>query len=171
MRYYQAEIKWGIRRGGDTYGYTTCSLYIDGRKVAACNGGGYDMTGTVFGTWVAYAFDKRLLRIPKKNFTNRRNGEDLQELYGLSFHDPNWVCPKEIVDKEESGESLGLDRYQNFYKSSSSIPTRKHRIPLIDGACGISSVQRIMKAIGLELRKTASTLNNDFWEVKDKRAK
>lgn len=53
---------------------------------------------------------------------------------------------------EAAGESLGLERYQAFYRASSKVPTERHTVPLIDGACGMSSVERIANAIGLRLK-------------------
>lgn len=54
-------IRWGTSRGRDSYGYTTCSLRNHrGQRVAACNGGGYDMRGTVVGNWIAATFPKEL---------------------------------------------------------------------------------------------------------------
>lgn len=54
-------IRWGTSRGADSYGYTTCSLRNHrGERVAACNGGGYDMRGTVIGNWIAATFPKEL---------------------------------------------------------------------------------------------------------------
>lgn len=43
------QFKWTISRGRDTYGYNICSLYVDGKKVSGCSGGGYDMMGTCLG--------------------------------------------------------------------------------------------------------------------------
>jgi hypothetical protein len=57
------ELKWSVSRGRDTYGYNICSLYVDGRKVSSCNGGGYDMKGTALGNWVARAFADRLVAL------------------------------------------------------------------------------------------------------------
>ena len=55
------EIKWGTSRGRDSYGYTTCTLRSDGVKIAGCNGGGYDMLGTVIGNWATCALCEELL--------------------------------------------------------------------------------------------------------------
>lgn len=47
-------ISWSTSRGRDTYGYNICRL--DDRQTGKryrCNGGGYDMLGTVFGDWLA----------------------------------------------------------------------------------------------------------------------
>ena len=93
------------------------------------------MTGTSLGQWVEGKFRKELLELK-------------EEFYGLTYHDPNWKPSKEIIEREEKGLSLGLERYQDFYKQSSKLPTEKHTIPQIDGACGVSSVERILKALG-----------------------
>lgn len=59
-REIELQFRWGVSRGRDTYGYNICSLYADGFKVGSCNGGGYDMKGTVLGHFIAAAFDERL---------------------------------------------------------------------------------------------------------------
>jgi len=149
-----ARFKWTVSRGRDTYGYNICTLYIDGKKAARCNGGGYDMQGTCLGNWLAVHAKDLLLKL-KESF------------YGLSFHDPNFDPGKVVVENppafgnendkgktveqlEEEGKSLGLERYQQFYKASSETPTDRHIIPLINGACGMSSVQAIGRAVGYE---------------------
>lgn len=142
---YTLRFSWGISRGRDTYGYNICSLYVHGTRVASCNGGGYDMEGTCLGSWIARAFKDRLLKLRK-------------EFYGLTFHNPDFdpgkaeVEGETVEEREEAGKSIGLERYQAFYRASSKLPTRKHRVPLIDGACGMSSVQRILEAVGGSMR-------------------
>jgi hypothetical protein len=137
-----ASFRWTISRGRDTYGYNICTLYIDGQKVSRCDGGGYDMEGTCLGIWLENHARPYLLKLAK-------------EFYGLTFHDPNFnpgkaVLPsgKTVEEAEKSGESLGLDRYQQFYRASSKTPTERHAVPRIDGACGMSCVQDIGKACG-----------------------
>jgi hypothetical protein len=93
------------------------------------------MTGTSLAQWVETNFKNDLLKLK-------------EEFYGLSFHDPNWQPSKEIIEREKKGLSLGLERYQDFYKQSSKLPTDKHTIPQINGSCGVSSVERILNAIG-----------------------
>jgi hypothetical protein len=86
--------------------------------------------------------------------------------YGLTFHDPDYDPGKAVVEAdtfggkgltvaeaEAQGKSLGLDRYQAFYSAAAPLPDDKRRIPLIDGACGWSSVQSIAEAIGLRLER------------------
>lgn len=96
--------------------------------------------------------------------------------YGLTFHDPNWDPGKAVVNRapvfgtdadagktveelEKEGKSLGLERYQAFYSGSSKHPTDRHTIPSIDGGCGFSSVEKILRALGYQLQwvKTRST--------------
>ena len=36
-------FKWTTSRAKLTFGYNVVSLFVDGVKVAACNGGGYDV--------------------------------------------------------------------------------------------------------------------------------
>src|SRR3972149_2780023 len=97
MKEYLLEFKWTVSKGRDTYGYNICSLYVDGSKVSACNGGGDDMQGKALGNWIALTFEKELvgLTIPK----SRRNGQDVQEYYGLTFHDPGFDPGKVKVDR------------------------------------------------------------------------
>lgn len=157
-------FKWGVSRGRDTYGYTICSLYVDGNKVAMCNGGGYDMMGTVLGYWVASKFHDELLKLNTP-------------FYGLSYHDPNFNPGKVEIDgetveqREKNGKSMGLERYQQFYKASSDVPTERHIIPLIDGACGFSSVTHILNKIGYKIPKIHSSNKEDIYIVSKKEVK
>jgi len=226
-------IKWGTSRGRDSYGYTTCSLYEDGRKIAACNGGGYDMRGTVAGDWVTARLAPALRKIKpdtmpehshwegerarvcvgdcleqfqdlrmrmieaetgaevfqpklgedcwecprcKGNTNASRDGKRVNDgryFYGLTFHDPNYDASKAqigrdcsdrtlakagsegktVAEAESAGVSFGLERLQATYKASSKIPTRRHKVPSIDGACGLSCVESILAAIGLRLER------------------
>lgn len=98
-----------------------------------------------------------------------RTVDDGRYFYGLTFHDPDFDPGKAVIGRDTSdrtfggaegetieqaeaeGKSLGLERYQAFYSASSKVPTSRHTVPSIDGACGFSSVERIMEAIGLKL--------------------
>ncbi len=169
------EFKWTVSRGRDTYGYNICTLYVDGDKVARCNGGGYDMKGTCLGDFIAKRYEDRLLKL--KVPINQRNGAEIREYYGLTFHDPDFnpakaVLPsgKTVEEAEKDGDSMGLDRYQQFYSASSKVPTEKHRIPLIDGACGWSSVEKIAEAIGLTFEyQDSKSKNNTFYIMEDEK--
>ena len=69
-------FKWTISRGRDTYGYNICTLWIGNARVAACNGGGYDMSGTCLGAWIEKRFHEQLKQLRPSDFC------------GLSFWDP-----------------------------------------------------------------------------------
>lgn len=79
--YWDLHVKYGTSRGQHTYGYGLVSLYSCNEKIASCNGGGYDMTGTVFGAMLTERFRNQLQML---NFPRLRSlGEDL---YGLSIY-------------------------------------------------------------------------------------
>jgi hypothetical protein len=146
---YWLHIKWTVSRARDSYGYNVCTLYVDGDKAARCNGGGYDMRGTVVGDWIARTFPDKLRQLTK-------------EFYGLSFHDPNFDPGKAIPDpndgrtveqREKDGVTVGLERYQSFYRASSKLPTERHTVPLLDGAYGLESMLEIAQAIGLQFER------------------
>lgn len=54
-------LKWTTSRGRDTYGWNIVTLRDEttGTRFRA-NGGGYDMTGTVFGNWLAATYPEEL---------------------------------------------------------------------------------------------------------------
>jgi len=147
------EFRWSVSRGRYTHGYRICSLFTNGQKIASCNGGGYDMQGTCLGQFVQSAFREELQTLTK-------------EFYGLTFHDPNFKPGQAVIDgqtikeREKAGLSLGLERYQAFYKASSSLPTPSHTVPSIDGGCGFSCVQRILTHLGYRLRYVQTRSKN-----------
>lgn len=171
------KFKWTVSRAQDSYGYNICSLRVDGEKVASCMGGGYDMKGKALGNWFARAYPKELVNLKPENmpeefeynYTTKMRESKGRQFYGLSYHDPNYNPGKAIVGQdctnrtlggpdgktieqaERDGESLGLERYQAFYAASSKVPTERHSVPLIDGACGFSCVENIISACGCSL--------------------
>jgi len=69
------ELKWTTSRARDTYGYNVVTLRTeDGQKFRA-SGGGYDMTGTVFGDWLAH------------NYADKLRTLDPSKFYGLTVRD------------------------------------------------------------------------------------
>ena len=177
------EFKWGISKGKDTAGYNICSLYADGKKVSSCNGGGYDMKATALGDWIANAFEKELLKL--KIPFQYINGKKVKTYYGLSFHNPNYdpgkYIPKDtpvfgkdddvgksVAQLEKEGKSLGLERYQAFHRASSHVPTKKHTLPQIDGACGFSQVEKILRGLGYKLELVRTSRNRqDIYILKE----
>lgn len=125
----------GTSRAEATYGYNIVTCYVDREKVGRCNGGGYDMQGTALAPWLERWVAK-----------HRPDAE----FYGLSWRDPDYKTPKEVLDREEAGESLGLERYQAFYAATSPTRTDRHTVPLIEGGTGLD---HIVRACGMTLRQ------------------
>lgn len=117
---------WSVSRGRDTYGYNIARLddTTTGKRYT-CMGGGYDMTGTVFGDWLQDVYQDRLREIATRAHTYWRPGTRTPNpspdaLYGMTTHldDPNTV----------------------------------ERVT-VDGGCGLSAMEQIADAIGLTVRK------------------
>lgn len=89
-----AEFRWTVSRGRDTYGYNICTLYIDGCKVASCNGGGYDMQGTCLADWLQDNEQERLKHLKASTY------------YGLFFYNPK---RKKRQKRYSAGCSIVLD--------------------------------------------------------------
>jgi hypothetical protein len=129
MRRYRLQLKWGTSRGRDTYGYTICSLYVNGHKVASCNGGGYDMRGTVLGDWMEQEFQSELLALANQ--------------------------VKRVVYTDERGKWLGGQEFREgggHYGMTAALcrETGKYVRVALDGACGWESMRKILNAIGLD---------------------
>jgi hypothetical protein len=175
------EFKFHASRGRD-YRYNTCSLYVNGKKVVACSGGGYEMKGSSLGYWIANTYADRLMKLKPEDMPEQGHWEP--------YDDPRRFCPNidcepgpktaRMIDyiedyfppgtekcprcgtetKPVANVKLVIDGHY-FYgltyhdpndpgeAESSKYPTERHTVPLIDG--GFSSVERIMKAIGLTL--------------------
>lgn len=243
------KFRWTVSRRRDTYGYNICTLYVDGKKAARCNGGGYDMKGTCLGSWMARAYADRLRALrpaempenwdwqadrlsrycrdcyrkdcdalgdkyPETTPEHRHFRDDVftcpmcggentaidreagrrvsrgRGFYGLRFNDPNYDPGKATIgadtmdstlgggadgmtveEAEAAGKSIGLERYQAVYRASSPVPTERHTIPSIDGACGFSCVETIGRAIGITLEYLPSRKKDDTaYLVHDARA-
>lgn len=134
---YNLKFKWTTSKARDSYGYNVCTLLVDSEKSPL--------------QWRGLWYERDLFRV----LDRKRVWKDLlkfkQDFYGLTYHDPNWQPSKEIIKREEEGKSLGLERYQDFYKQSSKLPTEKHTIPQINGACGFSSVEKILNHLGFKI--------------------
>ncbi len=161
------KLNWTTSRARDTYGYNVLTLR-EGRGndyniMGRCNGGGYDMVGTVLGQWAENRFIDRLLSldVPDDGY------------YGLRYINPKFNAGDAIVpgtgqtvaEREAAGESLGLERYQARYSATSPRPTKEHTVPAIDGACGPGSVRKILEAIGVSLTVLSDSRNETLYSV------
>lgn len=69
MKTILLSLSWSVSRGSDTYGYNICRLDDSSTyKRYRCNGGGYDMIGTVFGDWLADVHQDKLKLLNPKQF-------------------------------------------------------------------------------------------------------
>jgi hypothetical protein len=126
MKTYILTLSWSVSRGRDTYGYNICRLDdSETGKRYRCNGGGYDMVGTVLAKWIQDRFQDRLRDIKERSAS-----------YGYTDSQRGWTrAHNEVPD------SL----YGMFYNQDTK------RIS-IDGSCGVNSVMNIAEAIGLTIR-------------------
>ena len=138
------ETRWSISRGRETYGYNICSLWADGRKVSSCKGGGYDMVGTALGNYVEEAYQDRLLAIA-----------DRAAAVWCETETGPYGCERN--DKGLYG--LSVTRYLDG-----------RTVARIDGACGRSSVEQVIEAIGLRLTYLPSRGNNYHWTLEEAQA-
>lgn len=73
-------LKWSVSRGRTTYGYNIVTLTdTSNQKKYSCNGGGYDMTGTVFGQWLKETYQEWLLE----------NKGEICSMYGARYNEEN----------------------------------------------------------------------------------
>jgi hypothetical protein len=126
-------ISHGVSRGRDTYGYNIVSLQdAETGKRYRCNGGGYDMVGTVVGEWLQTRFQDRLQGIKERahvtyDFSQspRLRTENKDGLYGLA----------NLINIQKPNKKTGdVDRLA------------------LDGACGINSMMRVAREIGVHIR-------------------
>lgn len=59
---------------------------------------------------------------------------------------------KTLRQLKKEGKLVDLDTVRAWYAATSKFPTKRHRVPSIDGACGKSSVETIINTIGLTMQ-------------------
>lgn len=112
-------LTWSTSRARDTYGYNVARLEdTETHKQYRCNGGGYDMVGTVFAEWLQDRYQERLWGIREQAYYIRSVGNSTTEQSGL----------------------YGMTWTEDDVR--------------LDGGCGLESIRRIAKEIGLEVRST-----------------
>jgi len=117
-------LSWSVSRGRDTYGYNICRL--DSRnsgKRYRCSGGGYDMTGTVFGEWLMTEYQEELKALVK-------------DLPKVPYGSTSWLQIAEDVNPSFYGLTIRPD--DGFVS--------------LHGACGIECMRRIARALGLSVQ-------------------
>ena len=103
------------------------------------NGGGYDMTGTALADYIQETYQERLLKIKDRS----------ARIYNVNSLNDNPINPS-----------------NNFYGMTLNVLKDRTYVS-IDGACGVSSVEKIMDAIGLTMQYESQ----DLYILTDRRVK
>lgn len=139
--YCSFSIKWTTSRARDTYGYTVCTLYLNRysgteEKAARCNGGGYDLAGTVFGsflrTWFKDDFKKLSSSTGSGDPWNHKNA-----YYGLYFYD------------------VKRRKYRKNWRPGYTV--------YVDGGTGFSCMEHLLNAVGVTLTYKRISSREDLY--------
>jgi len=134
-------IKYGTSRGAETYGYTTCSAWIDGKRLGSCSGGGYDLGGTALGEAV-------IKRWPKEIFA-------LADRAG-SVYDKD-------TNRNEHRSTIGTQYLYGLFATTQGGKVVKVHI---DGGCGFNCVRDIIReALGMKLRFVDETRSRKVYTL------
>lgn len=143
-------FKYGISRGQNTYGYRLVSLYLDGIKVAKTGGGGYDMKGAVLGQWINSNFGHELQELAKEQIAEAQKELD------------NYMATGGIPDK---GLSYYNDRGAGIYGLIVSGHKIFGGIARVNGMCGFSVCEEILKRLGYELEYITDTDKESIYQL------
>jgi hypothetical protein len=137
------ELSWSVSRGRDTYGYNICRL-DDTRqgKRYRCNGGGYDMIGTVIGQWAQDVLQDELLSIHRR----------------AAVRYDFYQTPRERIENKRKDALYGLTEIEGLEYTKARRKKEGKDMPLmqIDGACGRTSVEKIIEACGWKIETMVS---------------
>lgn len=133
--------RWSVSRAD---GYNVVTLSEGGQRYATARGGGYDMTGSVLADWLEARYPVRLAQLAAEragSTWSRSTGARTERHYfmDLATGKPN---------KHHDPRALyGLTYHIDAHKAS------------VDGACGVSSVCAVMKALGLSFTEDSGNWN------------
>lgn len=131
MKIKHLTIKWTVSKGRERYNIAT--LYdTTTRKRFRTNGGGYDMTGKVFGDWLESEYQSELLQIADK-----ARGYWDSETFSSGNLSGNRLCG--MTAQYKAGE---------LYKI------------ILDGACGLECMLSVAEAIGLTVQRIPDAKGN-----------
>lgn len=123
MNATQLNISWSVSRGQDTYGYNICRLDdVRTGKRYRTCGGGYDMIGSVLGDWMEDRFQDELRAL-------------VADLPKQKYGGTSYMQISEEINPKYYGLTISPDG-----------------TVCLDGACGVSSMQRIGEALGLNFQ-------------------
>lgn len=135
MNAHSLTLHWSTSRGENTYGYTIARLTDEnGHHYRTC-GGGYDMTGTVFGEWLATRYQPELRAI------SARSGSWYSKAAGYKSArrpfspptDTGPIIPDALYDMTRNDDTGAI---------------------VLGGACGLECMIDIARAIGLSVKRT-----------------
>lgn len=145
-------FKWSISRGRDTAGYNVLTLRENGAKVASTCGGGYDMTGTVVADWLSTTYPIRLQALARK-----RAGSSWSTGKGHTIHTSKFNRVSDV--RGQRFDSYEPDPNYNPKALSGLSYNPETKKAQLDGACGIRSVEEVIKALGLEFTADRGNYN------------
>ena len=121
-------VKWTSSKAQNTYGYNICTVINDDNgERFKCLGGGYDMLGTSLANFIQKEYQTELMQNSDKAYT----------LY---------------ID-----QALQQNKKEGFYGMSYSRNDAHYSYVSLDGACGISSIERLInEVLGLTLERVHS---------------
>ena len=123
MNATQLNISWSVSRGQDTYGYNICRLDdVRTGKRYRTCGGGYDMIGSVLGEWLEDRFQEELRAL-------------VADLPKQKYGGTSYMQISEEINPKYYGLTISPDGKV-----------------CLDGACGVSSMQQIGRALGLNFQ-------------------
>ena len=142
-------VKWSTSRGRETYGYNICTVTDqETGKHFRCMGGGYDMLGTSIGEWIQDTYQDRLVAISNQAYMRRtENTGDKTGLWNQEKNDKGLYGMSYYVHSNLNQEKNDKGLYGMSYYVHSNLV-------VLDGACGINSIETIAKAIGVKLSRT-----------------
>lgn len=127
------KIKRSTSRGQDTYGYIIITL-TDGNtgKKYRTSGGGYDMRGSVLGEWLNTVYATELKALASLAEGTIQNGQ--------------------YNSRRDKNAQSSINRNQHYYGLLARYDAKGNveRVS-IDGACGVSEVMTVARAIGLSI--------------------
>jgi len=94
-------FNWSISRAYGYEGQNVCTMRVEGKKVAGCMGGNYDMQGTCLGLWMQNHFKEEL----KKFKFNKDGSSDFSGLKlaggfkGLPYLSGGWDELTKILEE------------------------------------------------------------------------
>jgi hypothetical protein len=145
---------WSTSRGRDTYGYNLLTLREDGAKVADACGGGYDMTGAALADWLEKAYPVRLLELARTRAGSIWS-EGKPHVSRTDRGGYEWTADTDGTERRVWKDNPNFNPealYGLSYNPDKQTAS-------LDGACGVRSVEEVLKALGLQFKEDGGNWN------------